>query len=508
MIKNRQYEILLWLVILVYIILFSYLSIHRLYAFNSHYFDLGIMDQVVYNTSQGRFLEMTNQDFGKNISRLAIHFDPILALLSPFYKIYNGPETLLVLQSICLGLGAWAVFLMGRGVLKNKKASLILAISYLFYFPVERANLFDFHPVVLATPLLLFMIYFSLKRKFILMYLMILLSLLTKEHTGLVVLFFGLYLLWKKSSFAKASHFAEAPRDESEDKEKKHGLVLIIIGAVFFITTVSLIIPYFRQESHFALKYFSNFGDSPKSILIGLVKNPWSVLLTLLKVDRLNYIRKLLLQHGIFVIFSPIQLLVALPEIMINALSSTKNMRNIYFHYNSLTVPFVLFSAVYGLKIMTEKISKKYQIVFWIIFWCSALLSIYFYNPLPLKFLKQPYWWGKINTEKLNVVRDWQNKLGDSIKVASTPKLAPFFTGRKFYLNFLFDPAYAGMKVSDNDIISKIDQYNLADYVVINTLEVKTGLAKRFYENLVDNSNYVLVFNEEEIEIYKRKYQN
>ena len=102
--KNNIYKVLLVLFILAFIVTFSYLSIRRYKTLNSYYYDLGIMNQVVYNTAHGRFLEMTNQDLKKNVSRLAIHFDPILAIFAPFYKIYEGPEVLLIGQVIILGL--------------------------------------------------------------------------------------------------------------------------------------------------------------------------------------------------------------------------------------------------------------------------------------------------------------------------------------------------------------------------------------------------------------------
>ncbi|MEK7522425.1 MAG: DUF2079 domain-containing protein, partial [Patescibacteria group bacterium] len=187
--KNFKFQILLWFSILTFIVLFSYLSIKRYQTHNSYYYDLGIMNQVVYNTSQGRFLEMTNQDLKKNVSRLAIHFDPILAVFAPFYKIYEGPEVLLIGQAVILGLGALAVFLISQKVLKKNLISLIFSLTYLFYFAIQRAVLFDFHAVTLATTFFLFALYFNLVKKNNWYYVFIFLSLLTKEHIGLVVFF-------------------------------------------------------------------------------------------------------------------------------------------------------------------------------------------------------------------------------------------------------------------------------------------------------------------------------
>jgi uncharacterized membrane protein len=169
----KVYEIILGLSITIFVIFFSFLSIKRYQTLNSYYYDLGIMNQVVYNTSQGRFLEMTNQDLKRNISRFAIHFDPILAVFAPFYKIYSGPEILLVGQALILGLGALAVYLLSVKILKKQQISLIFSISYLLYFAVQRAVLFDFHAVTLATTFLLFTFYFLETKKYNLYYLFI-----------------------------------------------------------------------------------------------------------------------------------------------------------------------------------------------------------------------------------------------------------------------------------------------------------------------------------------------
>src|SRR3989344_7679461 len=164
-ISNFKFQIFISVFILVFIAVFSYLSIKRYRTLNSYYYDLGIMNQVVYNTSQGRFLEMTNQDLKKNVSRLAIHFDPILAAFAPFYKLYEGPEVLLIGQAIILGLGALAVYLISQKILKKNLTSLIFSLTYLLYFSIQRAVLFDFHSVTLTTTFFLFALYFNLVKK-------------------------------------------------------------------------------------------------------------------------------------------------------------------------------------------------------------------------------------------------------------------------------------------------------------------------------------------------------
>ena len=158
---------------------------------------------------------MTNQTLNKNVSRLATHFDPILAFLSPFYWFYPSPSTLLVIQTIVLAIGAWFIYLIAKITLKNKIYALIFSLSYLSSFLVTRANLFDFHPVVLATTFLLAAIYFEMINKNFFTLVFILLSLLTKEHVGLVTFLYGLYITFFR-------------------RKKTFGLFISAISLIFF----------------------------------------------------------------------------------------------------------------------------------------------------------------------------------------------------------------------------------------------------------------------------------
>lgn len=469
--KNCIYKILLGLSIFIFIIIFSYLSIRRYQTLNSYYYDLGIMNQVVYNTSRGRFLEMTNQDLKKNVSRLAIHFDPILAVFAPFYKLYEGPEVLLIGQVIILGLGALAVFLISQKVLKKNLISLIFSLTYLFYFATQRAVLFDFHAVTLATTFFLFAIYFQEVKKWSWFFFFIFLTLLTKEHVGLAVFFIGTYLFFVK-------------------KEKKTGMITAILGIIFFIVTVYFIIPYFRGSEHFATGYFVDI----KSRLPNIIKNGTS------------YFR-LMISPLFYSLFSPLTLLISLPEWAINILSINSNQRSIYFHYNSIIVAFLFYSLILGYKNFDRIIkSKILKAIIFLIFISINIYSIYQYNPTPY-FVKQPVHYNEIDKVKSESIKFLVNKLKDeNIKVATTPKLAPFFTNRRFYYNFLYDSAFASMGITEAKIIkNEINKYRLADYVIINKQEVKQGLSNIFYDKLQHDENYqVIYFDNDEIEVYEK----
>src|SRR5205085_8832057 len=85
---------------------FSLLSVWRHDAFETGRFDLGNMVQVVWSTAHGHPLRMTNTQ-GEQVSRLAAHVDPILALFAPLWWIWPSPDMLLVLQAIAVAAGAF-----------------------------------------------------------------------------------------------------------------------------------------------------------------------------------------------------------------------------------------------------------------------------------------------------------------------------------------------------------------------------------------------------------------
>lgn len=474
---TNKYQILLWIGIICFVIYFSFLAIIRYRTLNSYYYDLGIMNQVVYNTSRGRFLEMTNQDLKKNTSRLAIHFDPILVVFAPFYKLYPGPEVLLISQTIVLGLGAWAIYLISEKVLNRKFITLIFSLTYLFYFAVQRAVLFDFHAVVLATTFFLFAIYFNLVKKIKLYFFFIILALLTKEHVGLVVFLLGLYLLIIK-------------------KEIKVGITTLTLGLFFFILTVYFIIPYFRGSEHFAMGYFSD------------IKSRWRDIFS----NGLSYSLKLI-PPVFYSLFSPITLAISLPEWAINILSLNNNLRSIYFHYNSIIVSFLFFSLILGYKNFDKFVkSKILKMLFFLLFIFFNLRSIYLYNPVP-ESVRQPVKYKPLSDITQQSIEMWVKKLQDeNIRVSTTPKLAPFFTNRKFYDNFLFDSAYSEIGLVDDDIISTIDDYKTAEYVIIYRPEIgrldKQTLTVRFYTRLREDREFEMIYSDNlddrSLEVYKK----
>lgn len=466
--KIENHLLILWVSIASYITYFTYYSFQRHANFFTGRFDLGNMDQTVWNTLSGRIFQLTNPDGTSTIPRLAIHADFILILLSPFYLIWNDPRMLLFIQTVILGVGAYFVYLIANHVLKNNSVSTILGISYLLNPFVQKQNLFDFHAVVLATTFLLGAFYCTQIKKYKFFFLFLILAVLTKENIYLIGSIFGLYLAY-------------------QTKNKKW-LFLTLANLLIFYVLISKLIPMSRGGQHFATEYFAEFGDTPPAILISLIFNPLKTASSLLSQSNLNYLYSLFLPVGLLSFLAPLTLILALPDLAINLLSKNENLKNLTFHYAATIVPFVYISAIYGLKrvfdLRIKFVGTKFIAFILIIF---SLYASYEYGALPGAKNPSLEIYTRSVSEK-NEIKRFLKLIPQDISVAATNNLGaqlshrtriytvPYGLDEADVVVFLLNDPYAQPSLSDQREYARnlqnnpsyIEIYRAGDFIALS----------------------------------------
>ena len=322
------------------------------------------MDKNVWNTSRGRIFQFTNPNGTSMISRLAFHADFLLILLAPIYSIFPDPSTLLYIQTVVIAAGSIFVFLIAKEVIKNKNLALALGTSYLLNPSIQRANLYDFHPVTLATTFLLGMYYFYLKKKYVWFCAFAFLAAISKEQIWLIVALFGLLLFF--------SH-----------KKRIIGGLLFVFSTGMFYYLVSIAIPRALGSSHFALSYYSDLGDSPSAIIKAIIFSPQKIVGAIFKPEQIHYLIQVFSPVGYLVIFSPLYLIFAVPDLLINLLSNNTQLHQIYYQYTAAISPFIFISTIYGIKninIYMPKIKSNFFIIYILLF---SFFTAYLYGPLP-----------------------------------------------------------------------------------------------------------------------------
>jgi uncharacterized membrane protein len=305
-------RVLLWSAIAAYAAGFSALSVLRHRAFTTGRFDLGNMTQTVWNTAHGDFLELTSLQ-GEQISRLAAHTDVILLAFVPLWWLWPSPELLLVTQSVLVALGALPVFWLARKHLASERSGLGFALAYLLYPATQWLTLNEFHPVALATPLLLFAFWYLDEDRLVPFALFGVLAATTKEEIALVVAGFGLW-------------YAVARR------RRTGGGVIAACGVAVSLLAVLVVIPHFNENGS---AFRSRYDNVPAEAFEG---------------DTLRYLFHLgfpLL--GLFAL-APLALVATLPEFVLNVFSTTETQTSIHFHYTAGLIAPLVIAAVLGAK--------------------------------------------------------------------------------------------------------------------------------------------------------------
>ena len=302
---------------------------HRTY--HSLGFDLGLFDQVVWNTSQGRPFETTmSQALPIPHSFLGDHFSPALALVVPFYLAYPHPETLVVLQTLGLALGAWPVFLLARLKLPAGHP-LVWVLVYFLSVPLAYVNLFDFHEVALSVAPLGFALYFLERGRGGWCLVFLAAAVLIKEEMALVAVGFGAYLLLGK-------------------RDWKLGAGLVAGGLAVFLVMIDAVIPYFaggRAYPYIGERY-AEVGGSPLGVAKTLATNPLRIVRAVLQAKKLEFV---------VAVFGPVlglsaiagwAALVLLPTLAYLLLSSYSQQFAFTSQYSAPLIPLVAGTAIMG----------------------------------------------------------------------------------------------------------------------------------------------------------------
>ena len=319
----------------IYFVLYSVLSVLRHVTYHSFGPDLGIFDQVFWNTVHGRVLESTmSLAQGQPHSYLADHFSPVYLLLVPAYALLPRPQTLLVIQTLFLALGVWPLYLLARLKLEPGFQRLVWALAYFLFLPVAFINLFDFHELALAVLPLGFAIYYLEKGRPGWFLLSLASTFLIKEELPLVGVGFGAYILLTR-------------------RDWKLGLGVLIGSLAIFLAVVRVFIPAFGGGSYeyFARRInyrYAELGTTPQEILTTVFAHPGRLAQILLQPQKLKFL------VGIFgpvlglTAFSGFAAVLVLPTLAILLLSNYAPQYAFTSHYSAPLIALVIGTSILG----------------------------------------------------------------------------------------------------------------------------------------------------------------
>lgn len=300
---------------------FSSFSVTNHHALNTRAFDLGIYDNIFFQSSHGRPLDCTLIKAGNHRSA---HFDPLLVLLSPLYYLYPRAEMLLVLQSVWLGHGVVPAYLIGRDRLGSQLAGLVTAAAYALSPALHGANMYDFHSLSLSAPLLLWLLY-ALEREAVWHYALALVALLLcREDLPLLLCFVSAYAIATRRPMLV-----------------RLGWTTIVFSLTYFALVKGLIMTA-GKEGYSYSDYYAALApneDGVSEIVGTLLTNPAFVVKHMLQERKLVFFAVILLPLMGFPLFARPGRLMLLYGALFCGLASRPALYSIGFQYATVFYP-------------------------------------------------------------------------------------------------------------------------------------------------------------------------
>lgn len=399
-------SLLLALLILSYVVYFSWYSINRHNTLHSYAADLSLIDQPMWNTVRGPggFMELTWGDHQQ--PRLAEHFEPILVPLALLFFLWDDVRILLIAQSIALALGALPVFWIARRELSvvssqlsvndytprstpyglfSTWAALTFATTYLLFPHLQAANIADFHADPFVVTPLLFAFWYARERRWGWLWFWAVVAMATKETLSPLTAMLGLWLLATTDHRPPITYISEGNSAVSRRRSAViHGFILILISTLWFlIATFVVVAPLARQ-------YFGTVGP----IYLANRYTHTDVLSLLQDPARWRYLLGLLAAVGFLPLLAPELLVLGLPVLIANLLSNFPGQYSGEQHYSAPLVVAFIVAAIFGLRRLISRVSLREEngqsfkittlisVLLWLLGWVLGYHANYGWTPL------------------------------------------------------------------------------------------------------------------------------
>jgi uncharacterized membrane protein len=322
---ERHSTWLLAAMLVLYAVVFTLAAVRKYQLFRMGY-DVALIQQAVWNTTQGRFLETHAYDFTNSLLGTDSFF--MAAWLAPLYAIFPSVYTLFAAEMSIVALGALPLYLLARDRLGRVPGLLVTAI-YFLYLPVEYGSLYEIRFRIMAMAWLAFLFLFVERGKYWALWPFLFLALSCRLDTTIAVAMLGIYAFLRH-------------------KPWYYGLTLLAAGIGWYLVMTQAIIPSLStQAGYMFLEHYEPLGSTPAEILSNGVTHPLLVLQIVFAESRKLWY---LFQMGAPLLFLPVLslpvLVPALLLFLLNLLSNRPIQWDIYHHYQGPLTAFLMVGTI------------------------------------------------------------------------------------------------------------------------------------------------------------------
>jgi uncharacterized membrane protein len=350
----------LWLLSAVFAALMGIQSLARYGTFHNRTYDLALYARQAWGLAHGQFWDpIVNAHF------LGTHIAVVLWPLGWLGSEFGTVRVLLVAQALAFGLATLPLAQIGARRFGDAGA-LCGAVAWLLYPNLSHVASYEFHPGSLGVlPLALALD--ALDRRRSLAFALACLALLACRAdfaflTALLAVLGAIPV--RPALLLRATHGGQRPAPAAHGggrKRAKGRVSIAAAGGVLLLSVGYLALQLLWLRPHFWAQHtsldlhFARWGGSPFGIVRALFREPRLVIAHVSEPRRLLYLPSLLWPLAFLPLLAPRWLLLTLPFIAINLISTFPTTLELYSHYLTPAVPALVVGALDGLSQLAER---------------------------------------------------------------------------------------------------------------------------------------------------------
>lgn len=459
------------IVAIVGILLFAFvgiITVYRYLTYSNSTFDFGIFTQMYENMKQTGSIS-TTLERNRVLSHFGVHFSPIFYIALPIYFIFPSPVTVQLIQAFMVALPVIPIVLISRKYKLSNWMTVGAVLLYALYPATAGGTLYDIHENCFLTFLILMAIWAIEKKKNILTAIMVLLVFFVKEDAPVYIMVLGTFYLFSR-------------------KDKKRGLILMVVSAIYFIIATSVVKSYGLgiMDNRFSNLFYDQQKGLSQLIRTVLV-NPGYVISQIVAnydangMEKIGYILLMFVpmaavifrngkKYSRFILISPV--------IVINLLTLYVYQHDITFQYNFGSIALMMYLVIMN---MADLKPKKAKVAISVAVICAGVMFMGSMAPR-LNYYTSKYSQDKATYEKINIA------------LSAVPKNASVCASG------FFTPHLKNLEMYDQN---HLEETKYTDYLVID--ERYTDEKSKF-DTVLSSGQYDLIYNESGIiSIYRKK---
>ena len=323
-IKKEYYVFLFSFIIsIIFSIIYSEISLLRFFEYKLTALDLGVNGAMLYQVFHGG-IPLTFQGL-KDIAYNKL----IYLLIAPFYNIYPKMWIILIFQDTLLAFTAIPLSMIAWNKTRSLFISILIAVMWNMYFPIEGVYWFDFHFMALFPFFFIMGVMFQEYGKKRLSILFLILSAITDYLAPFIVLAY-IFIT-----------YIQARKIDSADTAYHKRVFLYFAGLLLFIFVAVNVETSFNYTYVFTSNFFPTSSTGAGYA-----------------IDKIEFIIWIFIPFLLLPFIAPLELLLAVPGIMFALFNNYPGYYQQGFQYPSLYAPGIFLAFISSLSILFKHFQR------------------------------------------------------------------------------------------------------------------------------------------------------